>query len=186
MAKHQLALDIPDTLNSNVFKLWDSSIYSEDVPTECPKLEITLPGFQLPSVVTNLKPGFIANLSACDLGLQIYNCGVQFNPLPDGVYVVRMSYSPNDQLYVEYNHLRITCALNQINEILCCLNIKDCEPIEPVKSQIQQLQVLQMQLKGAKSNVEYCLHPKRGMAMYNYVVAQLNKLACACGCGNCK
>lgn len=184
MAKHQLALDIPDTLNETSLKVWDSSIYSPDVPMECPKLEITLPGFQLPSVVTNLTPGFTANLNACELGIQVYNCFVQFNPLPDGVYVIRYSLSPNDQIYVEYNHLRITCALNQINKILCCLELKDCEPIEPVKSQIRELQELWMMLKGAKANVEYCHSPKKGMAIYNYVVGRLEKLACACGCKN--
>lgn len=182
MATHHLALDIPDTLNETVLKVWDSSIYSDNLGTECPKLEVTLPGFQLPSVITNLKPGFSANLNACELGIQVYNCFVQFNPLPDGVYVLRLSYSPNDKLYVEYNHLRITCALNKINKILCCLDQKDCEPIEPTKSQVHELQHLWMQLKGAKANVEYCHKPKKGMAMYNYVMGRLDKLACACGC----
>lgn len=183
MATHKLSLDIPDTLNDCALKVWDSSIYSEDLPTECPKLEVTLPGFQLPAVVTDLKPYFAASLDACKLGIQVYNCGVQFNPLPDGVYVLRLSYSPNDQLYVEYNHLRVTCALNKINKILCCLDLKDCEPEEPVRSQIRKLKDLQMMLQGAKAQVEYCHHPKKGMAMYNYVVGQLDKLACACGCG---
>lgn len=182
MAKHQLALDIPDTLNETLFRVIDASLYSPDVPVECPKLEITLPGFQLPAVVTSIKPLFSANLSACDLGIQVYNCFVQFNPLPDGVYVVRYSLSPNDQVYVEYNHLRITKGLNKINQILCCLDLKDCDPIQPTKSQIQELKELEMMLKGAKSNVEYCHHPKKGMAMYSYVMGRLEKLACACGC----
>lgn len=183
MATHKLALDIPDTLTECVFKVSDSSSYSDDLPTECPKLEITLPGFQLPSVVTDLKPNFSVSLNACQLGIQVYNCGVQYNPLPDGVYVARLSYSPNDQLYVEYNHLRITCALNKINEILCCLDLADCEPVEPTKSQLRELQNLQMMLKGAKAQVEYCHHPRKGMSMYNYVMKRLNKLACSCGCG---
>jgi len=185
MAKHLLALDIPDTLSEVTFKVCDSSLYSEDVPKECPKLEVTLPGFQLPSVVTNIQTGFSVNLNACELGIQIYNCGVQFNPLPDGVYVIRYSLSPNDQVYVEYNHLRITCALNQINKLLCCLDLAACEPIEPTKSQIRELQELWMLLKGAKANVEYCHHPKKGMEMYNYVVGKLKKLSCGCGCPDC-
>lgn len=184
MAKHQLALDIPDTLNESVFRVIDASIYSPDVPTECPKLEITLPGFTLPAVITDIEPLFSVNLDACQLGIQIHNCGIQFNTLPDGVYIVRYSLSPNDKLYVEYNHLRITCALNKINKILCCLDLKDCEPVEPTKSQIRELQDLWMMLKGAKSNVEYCHHPKKGMAMYKYIMGRLDKLSCACGCAS--
>lgn len=182
MATNKLALDIPDTLNDCVLKVWDSSIYSSGVPTECPKLEITAPGFQLPAIVSDIQPGFNLNLTACQIGMQIHNCGVQFNPLPDGVYIIRLSYSPNDQLYVEYNHLRITCALNKINKIMCCLDLSNCQPIQPVEAQLRELQQLWMQLKGAKSNVEYCHHPKKGLAMYDYVVGQLDKLACACGC----
>ena len=183
MAKHQLCLDLPDTLNRGVLKVWDSSIYSDEAPIDCLKLEVTLPGFQLPAVITNITPGFSVNLNACQLGIQVYNCGVQFDPIPDGVYVIRYSLSPNDKIYVEYNHLRITCALNEINKILCCLDLKDCDPVEPTKHQIRDLQDLWMQLKGAKSKVEYCHHPAHGMAMYNYVVKQLEKLACNCGCG---
>jgi len=185
MATHKLSLDIPDTTNECVLKIWDSSIYSEDLPAECPKLEVTIPGFQLPSIITDIKPGFSVNLNACQLGIQMYNCGVQFNPLSDGVYVVRLSYSPNDKLYVEYNHLRITTALNKINTILCCLDLSDCEPVEPVKTQLKKLKDLQTMLQGAKANVEYCHHPRKGMAMYNYVMVQLNKLSCGCGCSDC-
>src|SRR3990172_4067108 len=155
MAKHLLALDIPETLNTKGIRISDSSIYSSDLPKECPKLEITLPGFNLPSVI---------------------------NTLPDGVYIIRYSLSPNDQLYVEYNHLRITCALNTINDILCCLDISNCEPEAEVKKQLRELWDLWMLLKGAKSQVEYCHHPKKGGNMYDYVTNRLNKIACKCGC----
>lgn len=185
MAKHQLALDIPDTLNEFGFRVIDVSIYSPDVPIESPKLEITLPGFQLPATI-EVQAGFHETISACQLGIQVHNCGVQFNTLPDGVYIVKYALSPYDKLYVEYNHLRITCALNTINKILCCLDLDACQPQEPVQSQIRELQDLWMMLKGAKSNVEYCHHPQKGMAMYNYVVGRLKKLACSCNCqGSC-
>jgi|SRR3990172_3503032 len=182
MAKHLLALDIPETLNTKGIRISDSSIYSSDLPKECPKLEITLPGFNLPSVITTLPIGFLTTLSACDLGIQVFNCEVQFNSLPDGVYIIRYSLSPNDQLYVEYNHLRITCALNTINDILCCLDISNCEPEAEVKKQLRELWDLWMLLKGAKSQVEYCHHPKKGGNMYDYVTNRLNKIACKCGC----
>jgi hypothetical protein len=182
MAKHSLALDIPDTLNENIFKILDSSIYSKDVPTECPKIEVILPGFQVPATITAISPSFSINLDACQLNIQNYNCGVQFNPLPDGVYVVRYSLSPNDIVYVEYNHLRITKALNKIYKILCCLDLKAAKPDKSIKVQLAEIHELEVFLKGAKANVEFCHHPVEGINLYNYVIKQLDRLSCKCGC----
>jgi hypothetical protein len=183
MAKHQLSLEIPNTLNGCIFRVIDTSIYSDEVPVECPKLEITPPGFYQAYDVPNLTENFTENITACDMGLQIYNCTIQYNDLPDGVYVVRYSVSPNDKVYVEYNHLRITRALNKINEILCCLDVAACEPQKPLRDKLMQLQLLETQLQAAKVEVEYCHHPKKGMEIYNYVMKMLDKLACGCGCG---
>ena len=45
MEKHELALDIPDTLTKCIFRVVDSSIYGDMVPVDCTKIEITPPGF---------------------------------------------------------------------------------------------------------------------------------------------
>jgi len=184
MAKHTLSLEIPDTLNKCIIRIIDTSIYSEDVPVECPKLQITPPGFYQSYEVPNLTENFTENITACDMGLQIYNCGQIIQDLPDGIYVVRYSVSPNEYVYVEYNHLRITNALNLINQILCCMDLAACEPQKPIKDKVRELQLLQTQLQAAKVEVEYCHHPTKGMDMYNYVYKKLKKLACGCGCND--
>ena len=185
MDKHQLALDIPDTLTTYIFRVVDASIYSSLGDIECTKLEITPPGFTSPYVVENLNEGFIANLNTCNLGLQTSNCGNTYNKFSDGVYIVRYSINPNDKVYVEYNHLRITDVLNSINSLLCCLDIQPCEPQGPIKDKLRELHLLGVMLKTAKAKVEYCHKPREGMDMYNYVVKKLSKLACGCGCGDC-
>lgn len=184
MEKHQLALDIPDTLTKCIFRVVDASIYSSLVPIECLKLEITPPGFSSVYTFENLEPSFLENLSACDIGLQTTNCGNYYNDFPDGVYIVKYSISPNDIVYVEYNHLRITVALNKINDLLCCMDVQGCEPQGPLKQQLKEVQLLQTLLKAAKAKVEYCHNPRQGMDIYNYVMKRLNKLSCGCGCGS--
>lgn len=186
MEKHQLALDIPDTLNSCIFRVVDVSVYSDIVPVECGTLQITPPGFTTVYEVTTLNPDFTANLTACDLGLQTANCGNTYNDFSDGVYIVKWSVSPNSLVYVEYNHLRITAALNKINDLLCCLDTPACEPDKKMREKLQQIQLLSVMLKAAKAKVEYCHTPKAGMDMYNFVLNKLNKLSCGCGCGNCE
>ena len=185
MEKHQLALDIPDTLTGCIFRVIDASIYSSIGPAECLKIEITPPGFTTAYEVTNLEPGFLENISACDLGLQTTNCGNTYNDFSDGVYIVRYSVSPNDIVYVEYNHLRVTKLLNKINTLLCCLDVQGCEPQTPLKEKLKELQLLQTMLKAAKAMVEYCHKPAKGMEIYTYVDKRVTKLSCGCGCGDC-
>lgn len=185
MEKHKLALDIPDTLNLCVFRVIDTSIYSSMGPVECTQLHITPPGFVEPYLIENLTKGFSVNLSACDVGLQTTNCGTTANNFADGVYIVRWSVSPNNIVYVEYNILRISKALSKINDLLCCIDIKGCEPDAPLKEKLKEIQLLTTMLKAAKAKVEYCHNPGQGMDIYNYVIKRLDKLACGCGCSSC-
>lgn len=185
MDKHQLALDIPDTLTRCIFRVVDASIYSKLGTVECTRLEITPPGFTTTYTIENLEKAFLANLTTCNLGMQTANCGNTYNNFPDGVYVVKYSINPNDQVYVEYNHLRITDALNKINDLLCCLEVQPCDPQGPIKEKLKEIQLMTVMLKAAKAKVEYCHNPKDGMDMYNYVMKKLTKLSCGCGCGDC-
>ena len=121
----------------------------------------------------------ILNLSACDLEVQTANCGTVFNSLPDGIYIIKYSVSPNDTVYVEYNHLRITSALTTYEKILCDIDVSDCSPTSKVAKQLEDLRQIKMYLEAAKAKVETCHEPKKGMTLYNYAVKQLSKFTCS-------
>lgn len=180
MARHTLSLEAPDTLNLCQLRLVDTSIYNEDTAVKCPFLQVTLPGFNY-SVnfeEPDVTPGFILNLTACDLEIQTTGCGTTYNPLPDGIYVIRYSVSPNDLVYVEYNHLRITKALMRYNEMLCDLDLGACEPDAKLEKKMQELHKIFMYLQAAKAKVEICHEPRKGMELYNYAVKLLGKMDC--------
>ena len=178
MAKHTLSLEIPDTLNECVLQVMDSSIYADKPPVECPYLDILPPGFSC-AVRLDVVPGFCKlNITACDLELQTQNCGSVFDNIPDGVYVIRYSIAPNDYVFVEYNHLRITAALNKFNEVLCALDLAACDPLPKLKEKLKELRLIEMLLKAAKAKVEFCHTPSHGMDLYEYALKRLNKLAC--------
>jgi hypothetical protein len=184
MAHHLLSLEIPDILNECIFRVYDTSIYEPLIPKDCPTLEITPPGFVNPAVITTLAPNFTANITACDMGIQTANCSNYHNNLSDGVYIVRWSIAPNDKVFVEYNHLRISHALNKYNEALCCIQRSfGCDPSPEILKKIQQAQLIRTYLDAAKAEVEYCHHPKDGMTTYRYAMDLLQKLLCGCGCG---
>jgi hypothetical protein len=180
MAKHVLSLEAPDTMNLCQLRLMDTSVYNPDVEIKCPILEITLPGFNYAVQLgeSDIAPGFILNLTACDLEVQTENCNSEFYTLPDGIYVIKYSVSPNDAVYVEYNHLRITKALNRYNSILCELDLGACEPDAKLEEQLKKLRKIRMYLDAAKAKVETCHEPRKGMELYKYAVKLLDKFEC--------
>jgi len=180
MANHVLSLEVPDTLNACILRVQDTSVYQQTMPIKCLQLEITLPGFVRPVEFTeaDIQPGFNLNLTACDLDVQIQGCGTSYNDLPDGIYIIKYSVSPNDIVYVEYNHLRITKALKRYQAILCELELSTCDPPERVKAKMEQLRMIRMYLDAAKAKVEFCHEPIQGMELFKYANKLLAKIQC--------
>ena len=115
MATNSLSLNIPDVMTDCVLRIEDTSAYNSLMPYICPTLQILVPGYKncvsFNDEVTSsplVAQNFIFNLSACNLGVQQANCGNDYDVIPDGIYVIKYSLSPNDKSYVEYNHLRVT------------------------------------------------------------------------------
>lgn len=185
MAQHVLSLEAPDTMNKCILRIVDTSVYNPDIPVKCPVLWVTVPGFNYSVQFTEsttpvaASPGFILNLTACDLELQSSNCGTFFNDLPDGIYAIKYAVSPVEYVYVEYNHLRITKALAKYQAILCDLDIAACDPPTSVKEKLNKLRLIRMYLDAAKAQVEYCHHANKGMELYNYAVKLLDKMTCS-------
>ena len=177
MANHVLSLEVPTVMNPCILTIMDTSVYTDLIPVTCEQLNITVPGFQY-SVQLDVNSGFIENITACDLNLQTTNCGTEYVDIPDGIYIIKYSVSPNDVVYVEYNHMRITKALNRYYNILCRLDVADCDPPFKIKQKLEELNLIKMYLEAAKSKVEFCHEPQKGMSLYNYAWKLLNKLDC--------
>jgi hypothetical protein len=174
---HKLSLEVPTVLNNCILKVFDTSVYNELLPVTCPTLNITPPGFNY-SIQLDFTPGGSVVITACDINLQTVNCDDELQSIPDGIYIIKYSVSPNDVVYVEYNHLRITQALSRYSKILCELDLAACEPSEKVHKKLKQLQQIRSYLDAAKAKVEYCHEPQKGMTLYNYALKLLNKLEC--------
>jgi len=175
--KHILSLEVPTVANCEILSIRDTSQYVDLLAKDCPELLITVPGFNSPALI-EVTPGFDLNLAACDLQIQTIDCGVSNSALPDGIYVIRYSVAPNDQAFVEYNHLRITSILNLYYEVLCGLNLADCEPSSEKEDLIREINYIRVLIDSAVAQVEYCINPNKGMEMYNYALKRLRKILC--------
>lgn len=175
---HQLALDVPHTNNPNIIRIMDASIYTDKLPVNCGVLQITPPGFNTP-VSKSVDPQFNLILNACDLNLQTIDCGSASVTIPDGIYIIRYSVSPNDQVYVEYNHLRITQFLNNYYQNLANLELSACEPGADVKAKLNELRLIKSFIDAAKAKVEYCHENEEAMDILQYAQKRLMKLDCS-------
>jgi hypothetical protein len=181
MANHILSLEVPTVMNPCILKIFDTSVYSTLIPVTCPTLNITVPGFGY-SVQLDVTENFAETITACDLQLQTTDCGTVNVDIPDGVYIIKYSVSPNETVYVEYNHMRITQALNKYYNVLCDVDVAACDPPFKIKQRLEELRLIFMYLQAAKGKVEFCHEPQKGMSLYNYAMKLLNKMTCT----NCK
>jgi hypothetical protein len=183
MANHVLSLEVPFVMNSCVMKIFDTSVYAIPLIVTCPTLNITVPGFSYSNqiegtVMTDFVNTGHITITACDLQLQTTQCGTQYVNIPDGIYIIKYSVSPNDQVFVEYNHMRITQAMNKYYKVLCDVDVAACDPPLKVKQILEKLRLIKMYLDAAISKVEFCHEPQKGMSLYNYALKLLNKMTC--------
>jgi len=183
-SRHILSLEIPAVSNCDLLCIKDTSQYSKDLAIDCEELLITLPGYSVP-VFIKVDSGFDMCLTACTLALQTDNCGTTQAQIPDGIYIIKYSVSPNSKVYVEYNHLRVTKLLTTYYEVLCDLNVQPCQPDINKQELLSEMYYIRTMIDAAVSNVEYCQSSAQGMQLYNYAKQRLNKISCPSGnCGS--
>lgn len=173
--RHQLSLEVPTVYNARLLQVDDSSIYTNALPVDCSRLEITVPGF-VSAVAIEVTRNFSSYFNSCQLGLQTHGCADETHNLPDGIYVVRYSVSPNDHVFVEYNHLRMTQAMNLYYTKMCALGLGACEPDADVKEQLRKFQLVRSFMDAAKAKVEYCHESHKGMELFLYAQRLLGKI----------
>ena len=175
--KHILSLEIPTVANCEIFTIWDTSEYTEDLLIDCPKLFITTPGASVPTMI-EVEEDFKTDFSPCAFNLQNSGCNTNRSNFPDGIYVIRYSVAPHDKVYVEYNHLRITTVLKAYYEKLCEIDVQKCEPSSDMLDLMVEMKYIRTLIDAAKAKVEYGHQPTDGMELYNYAVQRLEKVTC--------
>ena len=181
--KHQLSLEVPDTNNCSVFRVFDTSIYSSLLDVTCATLQITSPGFNEP-VSIEVLPNFNLVLNGCTLGIQTQGCGSVSELMPDGIYNIRYSVSPNDKVFVEYHYLRTCMTNNKYFNELCKLELAACEPDAEVKAQLNELRIIKSFIDAAKAKVEQCDDLQAGIELLFYAQKRLQKYSSG-ACTNC-
>lgn len=178
MSKHILSLEVLPTTNQGIFRLDDTSIYASDLPVSCPNIQILPPGYKVPASIDPLASGFRLVLNACTIGISgATDCSQMLPNLPDGMYHIRYSVSPNDKVYVTYQHLRTVKAMNRLNDLRCAVNLQCCLPDQETIYLLQQFDLIEGFLKSAKVTVENCHKFDDGVNQLRYANQLMDKMS---------
>lgn len=181
--KHILSLEIPAVSNCELLCIKDTSQYSSELAVDCEELLITLPGYSVP-VLIKVDKDFDMCLNACVLSLQKTKCGTVTSTIPDGIYIVRYSVSPNSKVFVEYNHLKVSSLMSTYYNVLCDLDVQACQPDSSKADLLSEMNFIRTLIDAAVANVEYCASSAQGMQLYRYAKQRLDKISCPSGnCG---
>lgn len=180
----KLGLQVYDDFNCRMLRVIDISRYNQDVANiECARLLITVPGFAYP-ILYEVTPNFNRGFNAIDLTLQSNYNHADTADLPDGIYTLNYSISPNEEVYVEYNYLRQCQAYCMYYGKVCALDLNSCNVCGDRKEKIKKLQEIKFMLEAAKAYVEECGAPSKGMDLHNYALDLLRDLDVG-DCGDC-
>lgn len=178
-----LQVDYLDSNNLKTFRLIDDSSYNTKINIKFGKLDITPPGFKTPTSF-NLEPKFNMTFNSSLLGIVKSKSYKTLLDLPDGIYKIKYSIPPMDELYVEYDYFRTVKLRDKFSKIACGLLDKKKDytvnAFEEIKKDILWIDQL---IDAAKYKVEICCDEDKGIELYNEAGFFLNKyISCIGGC----
>lgn len=178
-----LQVDYIDSNNVKIFRLVDDSQYNPKIKNiDCAQISITPPGFNEPRIF-NVKPYFNTAFNASILGILKVKSYKDLTDLPDGVYKIKYSVSPAEELSVEYDYFRTVKLRDKFSKIACGLLDKKRDytvnAFEDIKKDILWIDQL---IDASKYKVEICCEEEKGIELYNEASYLLNKYVSCLSC----
>jgi len=170
----QLNVEPLETCDCKTLAILDTSYYPV-TPTN-PTLVIEMPGFV--PVQFNFVVGQVNTYNSYSLGLSTINTVDSLIDLPDGLYMLTYSVSPNDQLFETKHYLR-TCQIEYKFAQKFAKTVNYCETDSKYMRKLQQIEVL---IEGAKANAKVC-NPLKAVELYkkaNELLDRLDTKCCNC------
>jgi hypothetical protein len=168
-----LLQEIPSS-DCRVLKLCDSSIYDDANPVFNAILEVTAPGFDCP-IFFKVTKGFLMTLNSSNLKIVPSNTASALTCIPDGIYSIKYSISPNDRQFVAYDLMRNTNQLIAYwREIARLFHDRDRISKKGFEEKRAKLVWIKELMDAAKYSVEERGEAEEGMDMYREASSLLN------------
>lgn len=181
MAKHDLSLEVSDSCNPKVLRIYDTSRYTEET-VENYLVEV-LPPQKSAFVPFYVQKGFSIATNSSSLKYRIVNDVDELRNLPDGIYEIKQSYKPNLQTIVIFYHLRTVELRLKIKAEWNKLLKDECKlSREEFFKNRDKLREIDEYAAAAKYSVEECHDKKNGKEMYEWALKLLEQYSNECKC----
>lgn len=181
-----LGIDISRSTNTRILRISDTSTFFSLDDPENFLLEVLTP-LSNRWVTYEVNKGFNLIFNAYALKMSVLQAGdVPKNnlPIPDGIYVIRMSIKPNISTLVEYEHLRTRILDEAYSNSLCNLYSERCAiNSKEFEYRRNKLLGIKMDIMAAIDFVENMHDKKKGLALYEKASKDLKKFNDECKCG---
>jgi hypothetical protein len=175
----QLDIYVDKVLNPKVLIVKDASWYNPDVPVTNAALDIKYPG-STNNVHIPVGRGFSYIINSNTLGLTNTTTSAALTDLPDGLYTIRYSICPNDELFVEYTFLRNVKQLVEYNNLYCAIEIEKCNK-KHYTQDLEQLRSIKDMIDAAEYQAD-CGKYTQAIDLYNYAESLLKEFTNGCNC----
>lgn len=148
-----LNITLVPTYSSKSVGIADISQYPTGYYITNPTIEFTIPGFKkvaLPFTTSSINVYNGNNLGVCNVTDINY-----LSPLPDGIYTVRFSISPNNTTYVEKNFMRTEIIECKYSKAFLKLDITQCDN-EIKKYKKDKLNKIRLFIDGSIASANDC------------------------------
>lgn len=168
---------VQQVANKELLVIADASSYPNDPPQVVnPTIEITPPGFDPVSFPFDTET---YNTFTSDM-LEITEPGV-VSPLPDGIYTIKYSVDPPDDISVQKSYMRTEQIQEMFDEAFMTLDMMECD--RAIKQQaIVELNSIYFFIQGSISAANNCALVQ-AQKLYTQAYKMLDRLTKAeCGC----
>lgn len=182
MPTNELYLEVSESTNLKVMRVFDTSHYCDDSDLMNYLIEV-LPVNKDKWVTFHVQKGFSLALNSSNLGYRKVSDVSKLRELPDGIYEFMQSYKPNEPTLVHYLHLRVTEIRHKLSVQWDNLVADTCKiSREEFHSQREKLREIDEYIMAAKYKVEECNEKKEGKDLYEWAVKLLERYTNECQC----
>lgn len=177
----QLDIYIEKILNPKLLIVKDASYYNSDVAVTNAKLDLQYPNS---NEYVNIPVGknFSYIINSNTIGLTNVTNSEALSDLPDGLWTIKYSICPNDELYVEYTFLRNVKQLIKYHNLFCQIEVDRCNKKQYLED-LKKIREIKDLIDAAQYLANDCGKYEKSIELYDYADSLLNEFTNDCKCG---
>lgn len=182
MISTELSLEVSNSSNQKVMRLYDTSHYYNNQLVENYLIEV-LPVNKSTWLTFHVSKNFSLVLNASSLQYKKVSKAADLIDLPDGIYEIKQSIKPNILTFNHFYHLRTTELMNTLSKEKDKLFDNICKlSANEYHANREKLRDIEEYIQGAKWKIEECGDKSKGKEMYEFAKTLLNQYSNECRC----